>query len=98
MTDRDLILKTLQKHQADLNALGIKSLALFGSVARDEAEAGSDIDILITFRQTPVTFDAYMDVKIFLEDLLETPVDLVIAEALHARIKPFVQQDAVYVA
>ena len=70
---------------------------MFGSVARNEADAESDIDILVTFRDIPVTFDAYMDVRIYLEDLLKTPVDLVIAESLHSRIKPFVQQDAVYV-
>ena len=98
MMNRDLILTILQKHQDDLSALGVKSLAVFGSVARNEADAESDIDILVTFRDIPVTFDAYMDVRIYLEDLLKTPVDLVIAELLHSRIKPFVQQDAVYVA
>ena len=96
--NRDLILTVLQEHQDNLIALGVKSLAVFGSVARNEADAESDIDILVTFRDTPVTFDAYMDVKIYLEDLLKNPVDLVIAESLHSRIKPFVQQDAVYVA
>ncbi len=96
--NRDEILTLLKQHKPDLTAIGVKSLAVFGSVARDEADVGSDIDILVTFRDTPVTFDAYMDLKIYLEDLLDNPVDLVIAEALHARIKPFVQQDAVYVA
>ena len=98
MLDRDLILTILQKHQGDLLALGVKSLAVFGSVARNEADVGSDIDILVTFRRTPVTFDAYMDIKIYLEDLLENPVDLVIADSLHSRIKPHIQRDAVYVA
>jgi predicted nucleotidyltransferase len=48
------------------------------------------------FLKKPATFDAYMDIKIFLEDQLECRVDLVVAEALHARVKPYVQQDAVY--
>lgn len=98
MLDRDLIVTILQEHQADLLAFGVESLAVFGSVARREADTGSDIDILITFRLTPVTFDTYMDVKIYLEDLLGNTVDLVIADTLHSRIKPFVQQDAIYVA
>jgi predicted nucleotidyltransferase len=94
---RDLILTILNEHQDNLIALGEKSLAMFGSVARNEADAESDIDILVTFRDAPVTFDVYMDVKIYLEDLLKNPVDLVIADSLHSRIRPFVQQDAVYV-
>jgi len=95
--DRDLVLKTLKQHQVDLTALGVKSLAVFGSVARGDAEPGSDIDILVAFYQTPVTFDAYMDVKIYLEDLLDNAVDLVISESLHPRLKHYVNQDAVHV-
>lgn len=98
MLDRKNTLALLEGKQSTLHTLGVVSLALFGSVARDEAVDGSDIDILVSFHQSPVTFDAYMDVKLFLEDLLNNPVDLVIAESLHPRIKPSVHQDAVYVA
>ncbi|MBL6983627.1 MAG: nucleotidyltransferase family protein [Anaerolineales bacterium] len=96
--NRENILTTLQKQRPKLSTLGIKTLALFGSAARDEIHAGSDIDILVSFRHTPVTFDAYMDIKIFLEDLLAVPVDLVVDEALRPRLRPFVQKDIVYVA
>ena len=95
--NQETILEILQKHQRQLQKMGVKSLALFGSVARGESTAESDVDILVSFQQ-PATFDAYMDVKIYLEDQLNRTVDLVIAEALHPRVKPFVQQDAVYVA
>jgi len=96
--DRDQVLTILTKNQTELTEIGVKSLAVFGSVARGEADADSDIDILVDFRQTPITFDAYMDVKIYLEDLLDVPVDLVVSASLHPRVKPFVNQDAVYVA
>jgi len=96
--NRETILTTLNKNQPKLSALGVKTLALFGSAARDEIHAGSDIDILVSFRHSPVTFDAYMDVKMFLEDLLAVPVDLVVDEALRPRLRPFVQKDIVYVA
>ena len=96
--NRETILATIQKQQPKLSKLGVKSLALFGSAARDEVHAGSDIDVLVSFRHAPVTFDAYMDVKIFLEDLLAVPVDVVISEALNPRLKPYIQQDIVYVA
>ena len=94
--NRETILTTLKKQQPNLSKMGVKTLALFGSAARDEIHAGSDIDILISFRHSPVTFDAYMDVKIFLEDLLAVPVDVVISESLNPRIKPYIQQDIVY--
>jgi len=97
MMDCDLVLKTLKKHQSDLSENGVKSLAVFGSVARGEAEIESDIDILVAFHQAPVTFDVYMDVKIYLEDLLDNAVDLVISESMHPRLKQYVDQDAVHV-
>jgi predicted nucleotidyltransferase len=52
-----------------LNSLGVKSLAIFGSVARGEADAGSDVDILVDF-EGPATFDAYMETKFLLEELI----------------------------
>ena len=53
---RDRIFATLKQHQEALRNLGAKSLALFGSVARNEATAGSDVDILVEF-ESPSTFD-----------------------------------------
>jgi len=57
-------------------------LALFGSFARDEARPDSDVDFLVELDRR--TFDRYMELKIFLEDLLQRPVDLVPAD----RLKP----------
>ena len=97
MMDCDLVLKNLKQHQSDLTEFGVKSLAVFGSVARGDAESGSDIDLLVAFHQTPVTFDVYMDVKLYLEDLLDNAVDLVISESMHPRLKQYENQDAVHV-
>ncbi len=69
-------IERLAAHKAQLSSLGVKSLALFGSVARDEASADSDVDMLVEF-EGPATFAQYMDLKFFLEDLLGCPVDLV---------------------
>ena len=94
--DRDQILTSIRQNQPALTRLGVNSLAIFGSVARGEATAESDIDFLVTF-QGPVTFDRFMDLKIFLEELLGASVDLVISDVLHPRVKPYVEGDAVYV-
>jgi len=72
----ETVLQTLQA-QPDLFAqFKIKTLALFGSTARDEATAQSDLDFLVEFEGS-TTFDLYMDFKIFLEDLFGKPIDLV---------------------
>jgi hypothetical protein len=80
--------ETLQKlaiHRDDIIKLGVKTLAVFGSVARDEARQDSDVDILVEF-QDKATFDGYMDLKFFLEDLLGRPVDLVTKKSIRPRM------------
>ncbi len=95
--DREAILRILRENAAQIRQMGVQSLAVFGSVVRGEATPQSDVDVLVSFRG-PVTFDRYMDVKLFLEDQLGCRVDLVVAEALHQRLRPYVQREAVYVA
>jgi len=93
---REEILQRLAAHREDLAAFGVKSLALFGSVARGEARPESDLDILVEFEDS-TTFDRYMELKFFLEELLGCRVDLVTRKALKPRLRPYVEQEAVYV-
>jgi uncharacterized protein len=95
--NRNTILKTLQDHRAEIHSLGIRSLALFGSLARDQAKPDSDVDLLADF-DPPYTFDRYIRAKFFLEDLLGCPVDLVMPDTLKPRVKPEVEKEAIYVA
>jgi len=94
--NRDEILKCLTEHREELTSFGVKSLALFGSVVRGEAGPDSDLDFLVEF-EGPATFDQYMNLKFFLEELLGRPVDLVTRKALKPRLKPYVEREAVYV-
>ena len=94
---RDEVLQTLHQHYHKLvENYGITSLALFGSVARDEATDTSDVDVLVDFGAPP-TFDQYMGLKIFLEDLLQRRVDVVTRRAMKERVRPFVEKEAVRV-
>ncbi|MCW5850961.1 MAG: nucleotidyltransferase family protein [Anaerolineae bacterium] len=93
---RDDVLRLLAEHRAELRRRGVKSIALFGSAARGEAGPQSDVDILVEF-ETPPTFDRYMDVKFYLEDLLGAPVDLVTLRSLKPLIRPAVEHEAVYI-
>ncbi len=90
-------LAILHAHRTDLEPFGVKSLALFGSVARDEAGPESDLDLLLEF-EGAATFDRYMGLKLLLEDLLGCRVDLVMRKALKARMLPSVEREAVRVA
>ena len=81
----------------DYTRFGVKSLELFGSFARDEARVTSDVDILVEFEETP-TFDHYMGLKFYLEDLLGTKVDLVEKAMLHPSISSRVENEVIPVA
>jgi predicted nucleotidyltransferase len=91
------IVAILKEHQKEIKNFNIQKISIFGSVARDEETPKSDIDILIKF-SGPATFDLYMDLKFFLEDLLERKVDLVTEDALRPEIRPFIEKDLIRVA
>ena len=82
---RASILAALDTQADELRRLGATSLALFGSLARGEGSDSSDIDLLVELQ--PKTFDAYMDVKLFLERILGRKVDLVLADAVKSRLR-----------
>ncbi|HDH87245.1 MAG TPA: DNA polymerase subunit beta [Desulfobacteraceae bacterium] len=90
------VLKIVSSHRKDLEAFNVKSIAIFGSMARGEAVADSDIDILVEFRGK-ATFKQYISLKFFLQDLLGCSVDLVTPKALKPRLRPYVEKEAVYV-
>lgn len=76
---------------------GVRELAVFGSVARGEATAASDLDVLVDF-EGPATFDRFMGLKLFLEDAFGRRVDLVTRPALKPRIRDRILAEARRVA
>lgn len=76
---------------------GVRDLSVFGSVARDEATAVSDLDLLVDF-EGPATFDGFMGLKLFLEDSLGVKVDLVTRAALKPRLKSRIETESRRVA
>ncbi len=98
MVKRHEVLALFSAHEEEIRIrFPVRSLRLFGSVARDEATTTSDVDVLVDFQQPP-TFSTYMDLRIYLEDLLGTRVDLVTESGLRKRVRPFVERDAIRVA
>ena len=95
--DRQTALTFLSAHKPHLQSqFGVRSLALFGSTARGQAEEGSDVDILISFVSAP-TSKQYFGARFYLEDVLQCPVDLVTEKALRQELRPYVERDAVHV-
>jgi predicted nucleotidyltransferase len=90
------IISRIRKHHTQLVNLGVKSLSLFGSVARDEERSDSDIDILVEF-EGRATFDRFMDTKFYLEEILGRKVDLVTPEAIKPRMAPYIMRDLIHV-
>nr|WP_242042155.1 nucleotidyltransferase family protein [Leptolyngbya sp. FACHB-541] len=77
----------LANHQNTLKTFGVKSLMLFGSVARDEARTDSDIDLLVEF-EYPVGLFTFVRLKRYLEKILESSVDLGTPDS----IKPYLRE------
>ncbi len=91
---RDEVLMMLVENREALRRYGVRRLGLFGSIARGESAPFSDLDFLVEFDAK--SFDAYMDLKEFLEKLFGCPVDLVLADALKPRLRENILRETVH--
>ena len=85
----------LAAHKAEIKAQGVKSLAVFGSVARGDAGPGSDVDLLVEFNRSVGLFH-FIHMQEFLGDLLGgAPVDLVVRDAVYEELRDVIYGEAV---
>ncbi|QDZ41174.1 nucleotidyltransferase family protein [Euhalothece natronophila Z-M001] len=94
--NRQEILHKITTHQSQLEALGIKSLELFGSVAKNNTHINSDIDLLAEFSQ-PISLFQFIRIKLYLQDILGHPVDLGTREALKENLRQPILQELIRV-
>ena len=95
---QDIVLQILRQKNAELTKkFGVKSLSLFGSVARNEATSDSDVDLLVEFNR-PVGYFGWFALQDYLEDLLGCSVDLGTPDSLKPYIRERVLGEAVHVA
>ena len=87
----DEIAKELKEHKDILIKYGVKKIGLFGSFARGEQKANSDIDFLVEFEKPD--FDNFMDLVFFLEDLFNRKVELITNGSLSPYIQPYVEKE-----
>ena len=90
------ILNVLYRNQSHLRALSVRKIGLFGSFVRGEQHADSDIDLLVEFDSGQKTFDAFMELSFFLEDVLRQPIELVTVESLSHYIGPHILKEVEY--
>jgi predicted nucleotidyltransferase len=96
MLTRDEILRALKGSKSIFfQKYPLKSMGLFGSFARNEGTAKSDVDVLVEFNQ-PVGFEI-VDLALDLEQLLGYRVDVVSKKGLKATLLPYVEKDLIYV-
>lgn len=93
---RDEALDLLARMRPALAELGVTQIALFGSVARDEAGPASDVDVLIDLEAAD-RYHAYLNVRDRLEAAFGRPVDVVMRGALKPRARTAIEAEAVRV-
>ena len=94
---RDEVLRKLRENLPELRRrFAVRSLKVFGSVARDEATETSDVDILVEFApQARVGLFKFLELKTELEALLGTKVDLVTPDAIKRRMRERILGEAI---
>lgn len=92
--DPGQILKMIEANREKIKGFGVRRLGLFGSAARGEATDRSDLDFLVELEKK--TFDNYMDLKFFLEDLFGCKVDLVMKDAIKPRLREPILKETIY--
>ena len=95
MINREQVLNTLRELKPELGTrYKVKTLSLFGSVARNEQMPTSDVDVLVDFDESATLFDL-SGLGLFLEEQLDCQVDIIPRRALREEIRETVLREAV---
>lgn len=98
VTNKTEVLKLLRERGAEIRAFGVERLGLFGSFARDEAQANSDVDLFVEFDPAQKTLKNLVGLSRFLKELLGRKVELVTPGSLNRFIGKYIMQEVEYVA
>lgn len=92
-SSKEAVVQRLLEARQRLASLGVTSVGLFGSFVRGEQTPSSDVDLLVEFMPKKHTFDNFMEVAFFLEEILGRKVEVVTPEALSPHIGPHILQE-----
>jgi predicted nucleotidyltransferase len=90
------ILNVLEQNRTRLQSLGAKKIGLFGSFVRGEQRPDSDIDLLVEFEPGQKTFDNFIELSFFLEEVLQHRTELVTVESLSPYLGPHILREVEY--
>jgi len=93
---KEQIFELLRQNQAQVKALGVTRIGLFGSFVRGESSPESDVDLLVEFEQGKKSFDNFMQLSFLLEGLFQRRVELVTQEALSPHLGPRILENVEY--
>lgn len=96
MKNRADIFDLLESNRSRLKEFGVREIGIFGSVIRGEQGVSSDVDVLVDLEEH--TFNSYMGLLFFLEELFGSKVDLVMKDAIKPAIRENILSETVYVA
>jgi len=95
--DKEKTINILRENREALARFHVRSLSVFGSVVRGEANPESDIDILVEFEPgAPVGLFEFARLQRYLQEILGRKVDLATPKALHKALKKEILEEAVY--
>lgn len=96
MKTLDEIKNVLKSHKEELRErYEVREIGIFGSYIRGEQKESSDLDILVEY-ETVLGFFKFLELEIYLEELLGTKVDLVRKQAIKPRLKDLILKEVVY--
>ena len=93
---KDQIFSLLRHHQPTLHRFGVQRWGVFGSFVRNTPTDHSDVDLLVEFAPGQKTFDHFIQLAFFLEDVLGRRVDLITTESLSPYIGPHILREVEY--
>jgi predicted nucleotidyltransferase len=92
--ERDAAIAKLKAHEAELKRLGVEHLYLFGSTARGEARADSDVDLFFDHSEGSLGLLALMDVKEAAAEILGCKADIMTRRSLHPVLRESIEASA----
>lgn len=92
------LVEKINSNSAAISSFGVARLGIFGSFARNEATPESDVDFFVEFIPEKKTFDNFMDLAFYLEQLTGRKVELVTPQSLNEFIGKYIVNEVEYVA
>nr|VFK63539.1 MAG: hypothetical protein BECKUNK1418G_GA0071005_103432 [Candidatus Kentron sp. UNK]VFK70859.1 MAG: hypothetical protein BECKUNK1418H_GA0071006_104033 [Candidatus Kentron sp. UNK] len=96
-TTKHHLIHLLRANEVTIRAFGVRKIGLFGSYQRDEARADSDVDLLVEFQPGETTFDHFMGLSFFCEELFGRRVEIITPNGLSPYIGPRILREVEYV-